>query len=634
VSALAVQGASSSAGKSLLVTALCRLFARRGVRVAPFKAQNMSNNARVVAGGEIGVAQYLQAQAAGLEPDVRMNPVLVKPEGERSSQIVVSGIADLALSRMPWRERAPLLRPVVEESLRSLLSEFELVLIEGAGSPAEVNLRDCDLANMHVALAAKAPVVLVADIDRGGAFAHLYGTWALLAPAERALVSGFVLNKFRGDASLLAPAPAELERLTGVRLLGLVPWLEHGLADEDGVGERLPRDPPQGRPLAAVVRYPYASNLDEFRLLEQVADVVYARRPAQLAGADLVVLPGSKSVASDLAWLREHGFAAVLRSRAQAKEPLLAICGGLQMLGERLLDRGGVEGSAAGLGLLPLATEFEAEKQVLRTRAAFLSLGGPWQALSGLSVSGYEIRHGHSTATGPVAPALPDGLGFVSEAVLGVYLHGLLEDPVLVSRLLGVAPPTSLEAVLEELADAVEPHLELERLETIALGAQPGGGRRMSSGSVEAIHISAGTGEPLQALDSVKATSGVGLEGDRYALGRGHYSHDLRVSRDLTLVEAEVVEALEHEHAIALAPGETRRNVTTRGVRLNELVGRRFTVGEVLCEGTRLCEPCQHLADLVGKPILYPLVHRGGLRAEILTDGEIRVGDPIRLVEA
>jgi adenosylcobyric acid synthase len=477
MSALAVQGTSSSAGKSLLVTALCRLFARRGVDVVPFKAQNMSNNARVVAGGEIGVAQYLQARAAGLEPDVRMNPVLVKPEGETSSQVIVSGIADLALSQVPWRERAPLLRAVVEESLRSLLSEFELVLIEGAGSPAELNLRDCDLANMHVALAAGARVVLVADIDRGGAFAHLYGTWALLAQAERALVSGFVLNKFRGDASLLAPAPDELERLTGVPLLGLVPWLEHGLADEDGVGERLSQDPPQPRPLVAVVRYPYASNLDEFRLLEQVADVVYARRPAQLAGADLVVVPGSKSVASDLAWLREHGFAAVLRRRANANKPLLGICGGLQMLGERIVDRAGVDGSAAGLGLLPLATEFEAEKQVLRTRAAFLSLGTPWEALTGLSVSGYEIRHGSTTATAPLAPALPDGLGFVSEGVLGVYLHGLLEDPLLVSQLLGVEQPRPLEFVLDELADAVEPHLELDRLEAIALAQSAAGAR-------------------------------------------------------------------------------------------------------------------------------------------------------------
>ena len=416
----------------------------------------MSNNARVVAGGEIGVAQYLQARAAGIEPDVRMNPVLVKPEGEMQSQVVVSGVADPAVSRLPWRERAPFLRPVVEDSLASLLAEFQLVVIEGAGSPAEINLRGCDLANMGVALAAEAPVVLVADIDRGGAFAHLYGTWALLAPAERELVCGFVLNKFRGDPSLLEPAPAQLERLTGMPMLGLVPWLEHGLPDEDGWGRRVAQ---KLGPTVAVVTYPYASNLDEFRLLEQVAEVVYARRPAQLAGVDLVVLPGSKSVASDLAWLREHGFPGSLGRGA----PLLAICGGLQMLGDRIVDRGGVDGTAEGLGVLPLVTEFAAEKQVLRTQSSFLELGPPWHALSGLSVAGYEIRHGHTTGT--AAAALPDGLGFVSDSVLGIYLHGLLEDPDFVSRLLGVAPPRSLETVLDELADAVAPHLDVNRLE-------------------------------------------------------------------------------------------------------------------------------------------------------------------------
>jgi adenosylcobyric acid synthase len=440
---------------------LCRLFARRGLSVAPFKAQNMSNNARVVAGGEIGAAQYLQALAAGVEPDVRMNPVLVKPEGETRSQVVVSGVADLAISRLPWPDRAPFLRPVVEESLASLLAEFELVVIEGAGSPAEINLRGCDLANMGVALAAEAPVVLVADIDRGGAFAHLYGTWALLAPSERELVCGFVLNKFRGDPSLLEPAPAELERLTGMPMLGLVPWVDHGLPDEDGVGRRAPREPAEGCPVVSVVTYPYASNLDEFRLLEQVAEVVYAHRPAQLAGVDLVVLPGSKSVASDLVWLREHGFAEALGRGA----PLLAICGGLQMLGERIVDRGGVEGSAEGLGHLPLVTEFVKEKQILRTGSTFLELDPPWQALSGLSVAGYEIRHGRTTGTASLA--LPNGLGYISEATLGVYLHGLLENPGFVSRLLGVAPPSSLETVLDELTDAVAPHLDVNRLEEV-----------------------------------------------------------------------------------------------------------------------------------------------------------------------
>src|SRR4051812_6918859 len=262
-----VQGTSSWAGKSLLATALARLIARRGVAVAPFKAQNMSNNARVVEGGEIGTAQYLQARAAGVEPDVRMNPVLVKPEADTRSQVVVRGFADLELSRRPWRERGPALWPVVEEALRSLLAEYELVLIEGAGSPAEINLRGTDLSNMRVARAAGARVLLAADIDRGGAFAHLYGTWALLPAEERALLGGFVLNRFRGDASLLAPGPELLERHTGVATVGVVPLIEHGLPDEDGAAEPVRTGT---RPRVAVVRYPAASNLDEFRLLEQV----------------------------------------------------------------------------------------------------------------------------------------------------------------------------------------------------------------------------------------------------------------------------------------------------------------------------------------------------------------------------
>src|SRR5439155_5955936 len=234
MSALMVQGATSSAGKSLLVTALARVLRRRGIDVVPFKAQNMSNNARVVRGGEIGTAQYLQALAAGAEPDVRMNPVLVKPEGDRRSQVVVLGRPDAELSRLPWRSRGPRLWPVIEQSLKGLMADHELVLLEGAGSPAETNLRDTDLANMRSAAVAGARVLLVADIDRGGALAHLYGTWALVDAVERALLHGFVLNKFRGDPALLAPAPEMLRERTGVEVLGVVPRLEHGLPDEDG----------------------------------------------------------------------------------------------------------------------------------------------------------------------------------------------------------------------------------------------------------------------------------------------------------------------------------------------------------------------------------------------------------------
>jgi adenosylcobyric acid synthase len=300
-----VQGTSSWAGKSLLVTALARLAARRGIAVAPFKAQNMSNNARVVdGGGEIGVAQWLQARAARVEPDVRMNPVLVKPEGAARSQVVVLGRPDLELSRRAWRERPPSLWPVIEKSLRSLAREYDLLLLEGAGSPAEINLQSTDLSNMRVAHLAGARVVLVTDIERGGAFAHLFGTWSLLDRDDRGRLCGFVLNKFRGDASLLAPGPELLRRRTGVPVIGVVPRIEHGLPDEDGAA---PARAAGGRPRVAIVRYPTASNLDEFKALEQVADVAWATSPAALGGADLVVLPGSKHVASDLGWLRARG---------------------------------------------------------------------------------------------------------------------------------------------------------------------------------------------------------------------------------------------------------------------------------------------------------------------------------------
>jgi len=453
-----IQGVSSSAGKSLVTTAFARAFARRGVDVVPFKAQNMSNNARVVSGGEIGVAQYLQALAAGIEPDVRMNPVLVKPEGDDQSQVVVLGRPDLELSRQVWRARSAKLWPPISRALSGLMAEHELVLIEGAGSPAEINLRGSDLANMRTASAAGAQVVLVADIDRGGAFAHLYGTWSLLPAAERALVRGFVLNKFRGDTALLPPAPRRLAALTGVETLGVIPWLEHGLPDEDGAA-----DPSSstGRGFrVAVVRYPTASNLDEFKPLEQVAQLRWATRLEDL-DADLVVLPGSKHVVSDLNWLRRRNLDRGVLARAAAGLPVLGICGGMQMLGTSMVDRGGVDGDADGLGLLPLETTFTATKLAAAVEARFAALLAPWSSLSGQTVSGYEIRYGESVATGPVVSALSARRGFVAGAVLGVSVHGLFENAAVVAALVGRAPERNLEVVFDDLADAVEEHLDV-----------------------------------------------------------------------------------------------------------------------------------------------------------------------------
>jgi adenosylcobyric acid synthase len=459
--ALMVQGVSSWAGKSLLTTALARAFHRRGAGVAPFKAQNMSNNARVVEGGEIGTAQYLQALAAGVAPDVRMNPVLVKPEGGGRSQVVVLGKPDLEISRLPWRHRPGRLWPVIEGALHSLLAEHDLLLIEGAGSPAEINLRDADLANMRTADAAGARVILVADIDRGGAFAHLYGTWALLADEERARIAGFVLNKFRGDRSLLSPGPEKLEELTGVPVLGVLPWLDHGLPDEDGAATpRLVG----GRRSVAVVRYPSASNLDEFKQLEQIAGLRWAIRPEDIHDADLVVLPGSKHVAADLAWLYQTGLAEAVRARARRGLPILGICGGMQMLGTCVEDETGAGGPGEGLGLLPLQTFFTESKLTVKTSARFPSLSEPWAALGGRMFDGYQIRQGHTVATGPVAEALEGGLGFADGPVLGIYLHGLFEQPELLAAIFGELPHRSLDQAFNELADAAEAHLDVTAL--------------------------------------------------------------------------------------------------------------------------------------------------------------------------
>ena len=465
MSALAIQGVSSSAGKSVLTTALVRVFHRRGVRVAPFKAQNMSNNARVVAGGEIGVAQYLQALAAGIEPDVRMNPILVKPEADDRSQVVVMGRVDHEFGTRRWRDRPGPLWPVAEAALRELLAEYELVLIEGAGSPAETNLRSTDLANMRTAHAAGAPVVLVADIDRGGAFAHLHGTWALVDDADRAALRGFVLNKFRGDESLLAPAPQDLEESTGMAFVGVVPWVEHGLPDEDGAATPAPRP---GSARIAVVRYPTASNLDELKPLEEVADLAWASSPAELADADLVVLPGSKHVAGDLAWLRERGLDQAITARAARGERILGICGGLELLGGAIEDPAGVDGSGTGLGLLPVRTVFRAEKRTEHVDAVFAALPGPWQGLSGLAVRGYEIRHGEVVPTADVEEALPGGRGVVAGGVLGLTLHGVLESPEVVAALVGRRPTRRLEAVFDDLADLVEERLDVDALGRLA----------------------------------------------------------------------------------------------------------------------------------------------------------------------
>ncbi len=449
---LMVLGCTSSAGKSLLVTALARWFARQGIDVVPFKAQNMSNNARVVDGGEIGVAQWLQAGAALVEPSLDMNPVLLKPEGDSRSQVVVDGVARHDLTAMPWRRRGPELWPSMSAAFDRLRAGHQLVLIEGAGSPAEINLPD--LVNKRVLDHAEAAALLVADIDRGGAFAHLYGTWALVPEETRSRLSAFVLNKFRGDASLLDPGPSILTERTGMRLAGVVPVLDHELPDEEGGTVRV--TPPEGAPDVAVVRYPYASNLDELHLLGHVTRLRWATTPSELAGAELVVLPGSKHVAADVAWIRRQRLDRALRERADRGASVLGICGGCMVLGERVDDSEGIEGACHGLGLLPLSTEMGTRKLTRPTAVRFPELEPPWDPLSGIEVTGYEIRNGEVSGDAvALGPALW-GRG----AVLATTVHGLLESPDVLVALFGVRPSPVLERTFDYLADAVERHLD------------------------------------------------------------------------------------------------------------------------------------------------------------------------------
>ena len=472
--AVMVLGTTSGAGKSWLTTALCRYYARQGLKVVPYKAQNMSNNARVVVGGEIGSAQYFQALAARAKPEVRMNPLLLKPEKDTQSQVILMGQVNAELSKMAWRGRSSLVWPVVAQALDELMAENDVVVIEGAGSPAEINLRHSDIVNMRVALHAHAACLLVTDIDRGGAFAHLYGTWAMLEASEQKLIKGFVLNKFRGDAKLLAPGPQMLQDLTGVPTVATLPmWWQHGLPEEDGVFDDKTKSSGQVTQTIAVITYPRISNLDEFQALKNIPGVrlVWARSPAELAGltsTDLIILPGSKATSSDLAWLRAQGLDRAVNAHSARGGAVLGICGGLQMLGEALIDPHGIDGNAAGLGLLAVVTVFEKNKTVRHRQSQFNQLAGVWAGLSNVAVAGYEIHHGQTSLRADMAaagdgalPVMPEDLAWQNTRgnVLGVYLHGLFEDPAVLRALFGVTVPT-LDSVFDGLADYLEQHFE------------------------------------------------------------------------------------------------------------------------------------------------------------------------------
>jgi adenosylcobyric acid synthase len=485
---LMVQGTTSDAGKSLLVTALCRWLARRGVRVAPFKPQNMAlNSAVTLDGGEIGRAQAVQAQACGLAPHTDMNPVLLKPNTDVGAQVIIHGRAVDNMNACDYHDYKRIARAAVLESFHRLATQYDAVIVEGAGSPAEINLRHNDIANMGFAESVDCPVILVADIDRGGVFAHLVGTLQLLSASERARVAGFVINRFRGDIALLQSGLDWLERYTGKPVLGVLPYL-HGLHLE--AEDALPRvrhaseAATQGLRIIvpATSRISNHTDFDPLRLHPQV-ELCFIGPGETIPSADLIILPGTKCVRADLDWLREHGWETAIHRHLRYGGKVIGICGGYQMLGKRIHDPIGLEGDAGsseGLALLDVETTLEHEKQLRNVSGRLAFAEAP--------VSGYEIHAGVTHGAALSQPAVhlsqgPDGAISDDGQILGTYLHGLFESPQACAALLawsGLSEVRTIdytalrEAAIERLADAVEAHLDSSALSQL-LGFQTTG---------------------------------------------------------------------------------------------------------------------------------------------------------------
>jgi adenosylcobyric acid synthase len=487
--ALLVCGTASDAGKSLVTAGICRSLARRGVRVAPFKAQNMANNSAVTASGaEIGRAQAMQAAACGIEPEAAMNPVLIKPAGETSSQVLLMGKPYAEATARSYQELKASLQAPVLAALDDLRDRFEAVICEGAGSPAEINLRERDLANMGLARAAGLPVLLVGDIDRGGVFASLVGTLAVLDAEDQRHIAAFLINKFRGDASVLAPGLGMLYELTGRRAIGVLPWREGLWLDaEDSLaleGPALAPAPAVGRDTldVAVVRLRWISNFTDVDALaaEPGVGVRYTRSPVDIERADLVVIPGTKATVADLERLRSDGLDVALQRRAAAGGPILGICGGYQLLGKRIEDE--VESRAGvvdALDLLPVTTIFAAEKLLRRTTGTSSRFG---------PATGYEIRHGDPRPDDD-AETLLDGEGCMQGNVIGTSWHGLLEGDAFRRALLAwvaaergrewrpgdVAFADVRERRLDVLGDLIDEHVDRHALADLLANGVPEG---------------------------------------------------------------------------------------------------------------------------------------------------------------
>ena len=495
--AIMVQGTMSNAGKSLLTAGLCRVFHQDGYRVMPFKSQNMALNSFITAdGAEMGRAQVVQAEAAGVEPDVRMQPILLKPTTDRASQVIVNGQPIGNMSAVQYFAYKHKLIPDILKAFHSLSEECDIVCIEGAGSPAEINLKSEDIVNMGMAKMAKAPVLLVADIDRGGVFASVYGTIMLLEEEEKKRVQGVIINKFRGDVKILEPGLKMLEEKTGVPVVGVLPMMDIDIEDEDSLSERLNRHGSMALLDIVVIRLPRMSNYTDFDIFDLIPGVNlrYVSSVSELHNPDMIILPGTKNTISDLKWMRQNGLEAEILKKANAGTVVMGICGGYQMLGKELRDPLGVEagGTTAGMALLPVETEFIEEKRTIQMHGEFGNVAGIFKGLSGKPFYGYEIHSGVTTgnencALTKASPIHESGEPFAEGAqhvghvmnVYGTYMHGIFDgegvattvvEALLAKKGLSTADVQVIdykaykEQQYDKLADHVRKHIDMKRV--------------------------------------------------------------------------------------------------------------------------------------------------------------------------
>lgn len=491
--AIMVQGTMSNAGKSLLAAGLCRIFKQDGYRVAPFKSQNMALNSFITEEGlEMGRAQVMQAEAAGIAPSVLMNPILLKPTNDTGSQVIVNGEVLGTMSARDYFRYKKKLIPDVRKAYNTLAEQNDIIVIEGAGSPAEINLKSDDIVNMGMAKMAKAPVLLVGDIDRGGVFAQLIGTVILLEEDERAMVKGLVINKFRGDKTILDPGVEMLEERSGIPVVGVAPYLNIQVEDEDSLTERFERKQEVDLIDIAVIRVPRISNFTDFNPLESIPGVSlrYVKHVNDLGNPDMIILPGTKNTMEDLLWMRESGMEAAVLKEASRGKVIFGICGGYQMLGETLSDPFGVEagGTIAGMRLLPMDTVFAENKTRTRVTGSFQELSGVLAPLSGAVLEGYEIHMGETALKGNAAPstAICDSVSGVRKAdgaylenVCGTYVHGVFDREEVaealiralgekkgidVSQMTGVDFQAFKETQYDILAAELRKHLDMEAI--------------------------------------------------------------------------------------------------------------------------------------------------------------------------